>query len=437
MPPKKIKKAQFEPRDLVLAKMHGFPAWPSFVMPEDMVPDAIMKAKKKTTNYCVIFIPDGDFYWMNDKNLEPLSEEKLDKKLEKIPNKNKPKKKAGGRTLQVTDALLATKGLDFDEFMERLDKDRIQGDEDEEEAEGYEDEEEYDVDGTSKSKKPDVDEEVEDEDAAAEGVPMEEEDDTLSGRNSRSKRKRSISSNGKRKTLKASNTTPTASSQAEYTNGHNKTKLGGSPKLTEEEKQHQLWLCRIKLQRSLIQRNQPVTPTNPKQFPPPTANELLVARLILHRLVEFPVNLELLKKTKIHKVLKCILRDKDLEYPDSFKLHEKCEELLAKWNPLIEDLKVEKLKDPSGQNLNHSSSTASALTDVRNNESRLSSLAPDESEISALENVTNDSIKKEPANDNSDYRSENDSTVQSDLKNESKDSDDINESVTNDVSVVS
>ena len=140
MPPKKIKRTQFEPRDLVLAKMHGFPAWPSFVMPENMVPDAIMKAKKKTTNYCVIFIPDGDFYWMNDKNLEPLSEEKLDKKLEKIPN-NKPKKKAGGRTLQVTDALLATKGLDFDEFMERLDKDRIQGDEDEEEAEGYEDEE--------------------------------------------------------------------------------------------------------------------------------------------------------------------------------------------------------------------------------------------------------------------------------------------------------
>ena len=291
MPPKKIK-AQFESRDLVLAKMHGFPAWPSFVMPEDMVPDAIMKAKKKTTNYCVIFIPDGDFYWMNDKNLEPLSEEKLDKKLEKIPNKNKPKKKAGGRTLQVTDALLATKGLDFDEFMEMLDKDRIQGDEDEEEEEEYGDEEEYDVDETSGSKKPDVDEEVEDDE--------EDEDGTPSERNSRSKRKRSISSNGRRKTLKASNTTPTASSQTEYTNGHSKAKLGGSPKLTEEEKQHQLWLCRIKLQRSLIQRNQPVTPANPKQFPPPTANELLVARLILHRLVEFPVNLELLKKTKIH-----------------------------------------------------------------------------------------------------------------------------------------
>ncbi|CUM45252.1 uncharacterized protein AC631_02519 [Debaryomyces fabryi] len=434
MPPKKVKKTQFEPKDLVLAKMHGFPAWPSFVMPEDMVPDAILKAKKKTTNYCVIFIPDGDFYWMSDKNLEPLSEEKLDKKLEKIPNKNKPKKKAGGRTLQVTDALLATKGLDFDDFMERLDKDRIQGDEEDEEVEGYEDEEEYDADEISESKKQDGD----DEEEKGEGDSLEEDENALSDRNSRSKRKRSISTNGKRKTLKASNTTPTASSQAEYTNGHNKTKVEGSPKLTEEEKQHQLWLCRIKLQRSLIQRNQPVTPANPKQFPPPTANELLVARLILHRLVEFPVNLELLKKTKIHKVLKCILRDKDLEYPDSFKLHEKCEELLAKWNSIIEDLKVEKLKEPNQSlNHNHSSSTTSALTDVKNSESRLSSLAPDESEVSALENITTDSIKKEPANGNSDYRPENDTTTQSELKDEHKDSDDINESITNDVSVIS
>lgn len=413
MPPKKIKKSQFEPRDLVLAKMHGFPAWPSFVMPMDMVPEAILKAKKKTTNYCVIFIPDGDFYWMNDKNLEPLSEEKLDKKLDKIPNKNKPKKKSGGRTLQVTDALWATKGLDFDDFMERLDTDRLQDNEEEEEEddeqeEGYEDEQEYD-DETRDPKVQDENDNKEDEDES------QEEANHLSEKNGKSERKRSISSNGKRKTLKTS--TPTESTHEDYTNGHAKPKLEGSPKLTEEEKQHQLWLCRIKLQRSLIQRNQPVTPANPKQFPPPTANELLVSRLILHRLVDFPVSLELLKKTKIHKVLKCILRDKDLEYPDSFKLHEKCDELLAKWSPLIDNLKQEKLKESN--NNNPSSSTSSALVDVKTNDSRLSSLAPDDSEISALDNVANDAVKKELAN------------------GDSKDTEDIGEPVTNNVSVIS
>ena len=92
----------------------------------------------------------------------------------------------------------------------------------------------------------------------------------------------------------------------------------------------------------MIQRNQPVTPKDPKDYPAPTVDELLVARIILHRLADFPVNVELLRETKIHKVLKCILKDEDLEYPDSFRLHEKCEELLLKWNPLIESLKQEK-----------------------------------------------------------------------------------------------
>lgn len=54
------------------------------------------------------------------------------------------------------------------------------------------------------------------------------------------------------------------------------------------------------------------------------------------------MSVELLRETKIHKVLKCILKDEDLAYNDSFKLHEKCNELLEKWNEYIESLKLEK-----------------------------------------------------------------------------------------------
>lgn len=103
----------------MLAKMHGFPAWPSFVMPDSMIPDQVLKVKKKTTNFCVIFIPDGDYYWMNEKSLELLTEEKLNKKLGKVP-KGRPKPKVGGKTLHVNDALLASKNLTFDSFMDRL-----------------------------------------------------------------------------------------------------------------------------------------------------------------------------------------------------------------------------------------------------------------------------------------------------------------------------
>ena len=51
---------------------------------------------------------------------------------------------------------------------------------------------------------------------------------------------------------------------------------------------------------------------------PPTADELLTARLILHRLQDFPITAELLRKSKLHKVLRCIIKDQTLKYPESF-----------------------------------------------------------------------------------------------------------------------
>lgn len=379
----------FRYKDLVLAKMTGFPAWPSFVMPPDMIPDAIMKAKKKTTNMCVIFIPDGDFNWMNEKSLELLTPEKLGAKISKFPKdklKQKGKKKSG-RTNNVAEALVAADGLDFDEFMEDLAQQKAgnESEEEEEEEEDEVEEEEADdsvkgeevgasINGNGKEQGDDEEEDEEDEEILTEKSPREDDDDggeqeedeeeeddddgdeeeeeegesgsTNKGPSSRlnrlSRRKRplAVSSNGPRKKATVSLPTPVP---AEGKDGGTQIVKLSSPKpMSDHDRQHQLWLCRIKLQRSLIQRNQPVTPQDPTAFPPPTVDELLVARIILNRLVDFPVSKELLRETKIHKVLKCILRDDDLEYPDSFRLHEKCSELLEKWQAMIEDLKLEK-----------------------------------------------------------------------------------------------
>lgn len=413
MPPKRNNKLSFEPKDMVLAKMTGFPAWPSFVMPPEMIPSAILKAKKKTTNICVIFIPDGDFNWMNEKSLEPLTPEKLDARLTKVPKeklKSKTKRK-GGRTNNVIDAFLAAKDLQFDDFMEelseqtkRLDEDDLPADIDDFEDEDPVDPEDQVPNDQEAEEKPDDagdpdTSEIKDEsrrsskrkrqkESGQDGpsqppdtspgnikeennkdvesdVPasVTEEEDDKSNSNPR-KKTRSLRSNG----LLESNDTSPNNGEEETNNGNGKGVNDGrssSPKPTsEKDRQHQLWLCRIKLQRSLIQRNQPVTPKDPRQFPPPTVDELLVARIILHRLADFPLNLELLRETKIHKVLKCILKDGDLEYPDSFRLHEKCQELLDKWKHLIDGLKHEK----------HAK-----------HESRLSSQAPEDSEISGIE----------------------------------------------------
>lgn len=389
----KEKKLAFQPKDLVLSKMTGFPAWPSFVMPQDMIPSAIMKAKKKTTNTCVIFIPDGDFNWMNEKSLEALSQEKLDAKLSKVPKdklKARPKNKPG-RTNNVVEALMAANGLDFDEFMDDLAQQNKTSDNEDDDEEEEDDEQEAQIADDDDDEVPGNDsketngaeasddqiEALDDDSRDTEGQDSErkeahddadddadeDEEDEETGRSGRRKR-RAQRTNG---APPAKKSTPSPRN-GESKNGKadaRKDARSSSPKpMTDHDRQHQLWLCRIKLQRSLIQRNQSVTPKDPKSFPPPTIDELLVARIILHRLADFPVNVELLRQTKIHKVIKCILRDEDLEYPNSFRLHEKCEELLEKWKNMIEGLKVEK---------------------QARMESRLSSHAPEDSEISGLD----------------------------------------------------
>lgn len=352
MPQRKGKKAAFQPKDMVLAKMTGFPAWPSFVMPDDMIPSAIMRAKKKTTNLCVIFIPDGDYNWMNEKSLELLSPEKLQAKLSKLPKdklRNKAKKKTG-RTSNVADALVAASTLNFDQFMEDLAEQNKALEDENVESNEEEEEEEEEIEDDQSAEGEAEDEQIDDDSVASdhaepindngldpqqqEPTPADEVKDEPSDEESEESVSKKRATNG------------TGARKRRASNGDHKVAKNGtlsSPKpASEKDRQHQLWLCRIKLQRSLIQRNQPVTPKDPKDYPAPTVDELLVARIILHRLADFPVSVELLRETKIHKVLKCILKDEDLEYPDSFRLHEKCEELLLKWNPLIESLKQEK-----------------------------------------------------------------------------------------------
>ena len=97
----------------------------------------------------------------------------------------------------------------------------------------------------------------------------------------------------------------------------------------------------MKLQKTLIQRNQATTPKDTTGLKPPTADELLTARLILHRLQDFPITAELLRKSKLHKVLRCIIKDPTLKYPESFKLHDRCQEVLDVWKEPIEQLKLE------------------------------------------------------------------------------------------------
>ncbi|CAN3373973.1 hypothetical protein DIURU_005766 [Diutina rugosa] len=333
-------KTKFEPKELVLAKMNGYPAWPAFVMPHSEVPPSVLRAKKKTSNYCVIFIPDGDYYWMSDKNLTRLSRDKLRERVAKVPTsvrRNFAKRSKNGRTNNVNEALLAAEDVEFDSFIQ---KKRAEDDEDDEEEgegeegeEGEEEEEEEEGDTSVKQETDTTGDVSVDTTASSDQAPsrrnkrVKDELDDTGDDATAAAAKRSRNGNG-------NGTTAKTNANANGTNS--------PPELSDDERQKQLWQCRIKLQRTLIQRNQPTTPKDTQGLKPPSADELSMARFIMNRLQDFPVTLDLLRQTKIHKVLKCIIKDADLEYPDSFKLHERSSALLEKWDPLIQELKKDK-----------------------------------------------------------------------------------------------
>ncbi|KAK6460762.1 vesicle coat complex AP-3 [Scheffersomyces coipomensis] len=389
MPPKSYpsksaspSKKKFQPKDLVFAKMSGFKPWPAFIIPLNLVPKNVSKSKKKSTEYCVIFIPEGNYGWIQEKNLTELTPELLNSELSKIPKDilKQDNLRYWTRTPTIKESIAATKGLTYEKFMKFTAdkfKDGKGGDDDDDDEEGDEEEEEIAEEeveeeeplpqkkpkkGRSSSKDDENDADGEDDEEEDDDHDQEEESVSEIKPAKRKPNKATLTKNGKAipSTSSSSSTSSTTSKRVkreledDSTPISKKKKLNGSspshiklknesPKpVSEDEKRHQLWLCRIKLQRTLIQRNQPTTPKDTSKLTPLTADELSIARLILYRLLDFPISIDLLRKTKIHKVLKCIIKDESLKYSDSFKLHERCQEVLSKWDSEIQTLKLEK-----------------------------------------------------------------------------------------------
>ncbi|KAH7888919.1 hypothetical protein F5I97DRAFT_1804357 [Phlebopus sp. FC_14] len=67
-------------RDIVLAKVRGFPPWPGMVVNPDKVPPVVAKERptgKKTTFHCVRFFPAGDYAWLVSKDISKLKEHEI------------------------------------------------------------------------------------------------------------------------------------------------------------------------------------------------------------------------------------------------------------------------------------------------------------------------------------------------------------------------
>ncbi|TBU24649.1 hypothetical protein BD311DRAFT_552860 [Dichomitus squalens] len=77
------KEQTYEVRDIVLAKVRGFPPWPGMIVDPDTVPEAVAKerpnAKTKKGNwYCVRFFPAGDYAWIVPKDISRLQQHEIE-----------------------------------------------------------------------------------------------------------------------------------------------------------------------------------------------------------------------------------------------------------------------------------------------------------------------------------------------------------------------
>ncbi|KAF7289751.1 PWWP domain-containing protein [Mycena indigotica] len=90
----------FEPRDIVLAKLKGFPPWPGMVIADKDTPPNVREARpvgRKTPSYAVRYFPKGDYTWLAPSVLTPLTSAAIDAFISADPNEKKKKGSGLGR----------------------------------------------------------------------------------------------------------------------------------------------------------------------------------------------------------------------------------------------------------------------------------------------------------------------------------------------------
>ncbi|KAI5956825.1 hypothetical protein KGF54_000443 [Candida jiufengensis] len=352
----------YKDKEKVYSKMASYPWWPGFITPDEYIPKQVKKSKKKNTPYCVIFIPDGDFYWATEKGLRKFTDgpiisggstTKKSNKSKSTPTTNiekfkdlkflKKRLRPKTGTADISEANIAAENLDFDDFITIFQE--LSDDEDNEEEEEEEEEDEEEDEEEQEEVKQEEKEEETSKPVKSKPVPKPALKPKPKLKDSTPAKESSIELSPptrKRSPLTSEKITKKPKLEDDI-DSKSIVKEESQPPSKEEDKYQQLYFCRIKLQRSLIQRTSTTTET--KKESSPTADELSMARLILHRLKTFPVTQELLRDTKIHKVLRAILKDQSLELEQSFKLHQHCKELLDSWAPLLQNINHSKLED--------------------------------------------------------------------------------------------
>lgn len=295
--------------DLVLCKVGSFPPWPAVVFPQRFLRKDVYR-KKRPGRIAVCFFNDPTYYWEQPHRLNPLNSQKI---KETLNNENNSMNES---LINAYKEAKKYHGLEF--FI----KTRF----------------------VQENRSDEFDDEISMNGAISEGEdPFITKEEAV---NQVAAKRQQL--NNKSNSSKDINT----KSSKESTEKKIKHKINnkGHSKLDRSRQIEIALLFRRRIQANLIQRNEP-----------PTASGIEECHKLLNKIHEnldtdppfFDLNT--LRKSKLHKLLKVIVNDYNLE-----EFHQICKNILSNWTSMILQLKKEKEKEKSQQNSETTSTRAVA-----------------------------------------------------------------------------
>lgn len=291
----------YQHRDIILAKVRGYPPWPSMIVDPETVPDAVTRERpsgKKSTWYCVRFFPTGDYAWVVPKDMSKLKEHEIQSYI------NEPHKRSGDLLAGYKVALDPTewekqKAVEAAEAKEKAENAQV--DElDDEDAQGDEDESERKTAAKSRKRK-----------RESEPAPKKPATKKTKESTEPSSKKRSVA-NGKEEAGPSKKSSPPPAKKA-------KREEPEDPEVAKVKE----W--RHKLQKAFLN-----TKMEPKEEDMPACDELF-------KLLESYEQMTIihLSQSKIGKVMRHIQNKENIPRDEEFKFRERARALVEKWQQQI------------------------------------------------------------------------------------------------------
>ena len=330
-------KQSVDPKDVEIGKcllivLGKYPPWPAMVVPESRADQRTLKQKHKG-EHCVLvqYLPTREFQWARKREIYSKLDAEMAQKYLDDPNIN-----TKGKDLQEGYKLVAD-NVKIDWFGIGNGKDvEMQEDEDEEEEE---EEEEGEDDGEK-------DDEIKAEEAKESPKKL-----------SKLKRKASVVKASPKKKSKPSssvNGSPLVSKSQEKPTLKIKQTSSSKPQASAAEKdakrkqeQYDQHKKEVLYLRHRLQKALKLGTKEGEKSGPPSAEEMPGIKEQIAKLQNYSdVDVEILKNTKIHKVLKRAL-NLDLPLEEELGVKALCSKILDLWKDIIDKLKHEEEKNES------------------------------------------------------------------------------------------